>query len=158
MGQFSWLDCVTGEQIVDDERRDVFVLVPQEYGGGHILEKCYDGYGHFGGVDIYDLVVDWNTKYLAPVLEQKDSWNCDWLRDAYLEDFRRLAKGEPAREHVEKRVLGIALACYDNDNARLRYPIKITHDPEAVYEACGISKGDPNQGWRVWDDDDEEEY
>ena len=65
MGQFSWLDCKTKQQIIDDKRKDVFVLVPKEFGGGHIKETCYDGYGHFGGYDIFDLVADWNRKDLS---------------------------------------------------------------------------------------------
>ena len=28
---------------------DVYVLIPKEFGGGHLVEHCYDGYGHFGG-------------------------------------------------------------------------------------------------------------
>lgn len=37
MGQFSWLDCETKEQIIDNKRRNVYVLIPKEFGGGHIL-------------------------------------------------------------------------------------------------------------------------
>ena len=65
MGQFSWLDCVTGEQIIDNKRKSVYVLVPKEFGGGHIKEGVYDGYGHFGGHDIYELVADWNKEYIS---------------------------------------------------------------------------------------------
>lgn len=60
MGQFSWLDCKTQEQVLDDVCRDVYVLVPKEFGGGHIKETCYDGYGRFGGRDVYALVAQWN--------------------------------------------------------------------------------------------------
>ena len=63
MGQFSWLDCITGEQVVNNKRRDVYVLVPKEFQseyGVRIKETCYDGYGHFGGYDVFDLVADWN--------------------------------------------------------------------------------------------------
>ena len=65
MGQFSWLDCITEEQIVDDKHRNVYVLIPKEFGGGHIVEHCYDGYGHFGGEDIFDLVAYWNRDILS---------------------------------------------------------------------------------------------
>ena len=149
MGQFSWLDCKTGEQIVDDKYRDVYVLVPEEFGGGHILEKCYDGYGNFGGHDIYDLVVDWNRNYLDCV--DTDTWVCDWAKTLY-EDLEAVDSGE-----LEKRHVGITLACYDKDNVRLRYPIKITHDPRAVYEYCAPSKNDPDQGWEKDDYDDWDE-
>ena len=157
MGQFSWLDCISGEQVLDDVSRDVYLLIPKEFGGGHIKETCYDGYGHFGRHDIYDLVVDWNTPYLDEILKQKDDFRSGWV-SLYEEDFLRLSKGEEIRSGTEKRTLGIAIACYDEDNARLRYPIKITHDPKAVYEICGMSESDPNQGWPSYEDDDEEWY
>lgn len=146
MGQFSWLDCKTGEQVVDNKKRKVYVLVPQEFGGGHIEENCYDGYGRFGGHDIYDLIVDWNVNYLEQVYANEDTWMCSWIKTQGTKDnFERIKAGE---EPIgEKRVLGISLACYDEDNVRLRYPIKITHDPDAVYEYCAPSLSDPNQGW-----------
>lgn len=150
MGQFSWLDCETDEQVIDNKRADVYVLVPEEFGGGHIHEKCYDGYGRFGGHDIYDLVVEWNAKYLDVVFDNLDTWVCDWVRGNVREDLIRLSKGEDIREGTEKRTVGIALACYDEDNARLKYPIKITHNPNAVYEKCEPSLSDPNQGWKAW--------
>ena len=144
MGQFSWLDCKTGEQIYCDERSDVYVLIPLEFGGGHIKEEAYEGYGEFGRFDIYDLVVDWNIKYIEEIYKYSNSWVCGSF-DKYKEDFNRVKNGsEPIRE---KRILGIQLACYDEDNVRLRYPIKITHDKNAVYEYCSPSMSDPNQGW-----------
>ena len=117
MGQFSWLDCKTKEQVVDNKLRDVYVLVPKEFGGGHLLERRYNGYGIFGGRDIYALVAEWNRPELCIGNEDKD------------------------------REVGINIACYDKDNAKLKYPIKITHDANAVYEECGPSLSDPNQGW-----------
>lgn len=152
MGQFSWLDCRTQEQIVDDKERNVYVLIPKEFGGGRIEESCYDGYGHFGGYDIFDIVVDWNVSYVDEILAKKNEFHSGWV-SIYEEDFRRLAKGEKIRPETEKRVLGIAIACYDEDNARLRYPIKITHDPNAVYEECSFSLSDPNQGWEMSEDE-----
>lgn len=119
MGQFSWLDCITNEQIIDNKQRDVFVLVPAVFGGGHIHEWCYDGYGNFNGNDIYALVANWNCPELC---------NGDIDHD---------------------RTIGIDIACYDEDNAGLKYPIKITHDKDAIYEECNFSPADPNQGWEV---------
>lgn len=152
MGQFSWLDCKTGEQIVDDKRRNVYVLVPSEFRdkyGERILETRYDGYGDFGGYDIYDLVVDWNEKYLDEYRKDK-TFICDWLQsyDSVEEAFAKM----------EKRDIGISIACYDEDNAKLRYPIKITHDERAVYEWCPPSKSDPNQGWEEYEDEEWEDY
>ena len=38
----------------------VHLLIPKEFGGGHITEECYEGYGDFGGVDAYSLLARWN--------------------------------------------------------------------------------------------------
>ena len=129
MGQFSWLDCKTREQILDDVQRDVYMLVPKEFGGGHIEEHCYDGYGTFGGRDAYALVAKWNRPEQCIGDDGKD------------------------------RLVGIGIACYDMQNKALKYPIKITYDPDAIYEECDFSPSDPNQGWLIEEDDeyDEEE-
>lgn len=161
MGQFSWLDCITGEQVVDNRTRDVYVLVPKEFRdeyGIRIKETCYDGYGNFGGHDIYDLVADWNRKALS---ENPDTFlehrGCKVSGLSWYEAYADLnnSKAEVINHiqnemfHPEWRFIGIELACYDEDNASLPYPIKITHDPNAVYENCEPSNGDPNQGWEA---------
>ena len=148
MGQFSWLDCVTGEQILDDVHETSYLLVPKEFGGGAIAEECYDGYGNFGGHDVYELVAEWNRNFVPVLFGYADNnkWECDISDDdrAELEKFYR-------HEEIscEKRVLGIIMATYNKDNARLFYPIKVTYKMNAVYESCAPSKYDPNQGWLV---------
>ena len=153
MGQFSWLDCRSREQVLDNVPRDVYVLVPKQFGGGHIKETCYDGYGDFGGYDIYDIVADWNKSFIETILTSlRDVWRCP-ISKTDEQNLRAFSEGKTIA--CEKRWLGIILACYDEDNARLKYPIKITHDPNAVYEDCLPSESDPNQGWLMDDDDDE---
>lgn len=44
------------------------------------------------------------------------------------------------------REIGIDIGCYDRQNAALPYPLKVTHDENAIYEDCKPSKGDPKQG------------
>ena len=168
MGQFSWLDCVTGEQILDDYPRDVYVLVPQEFGGGHIVESYYEGYGDFGGHDIYDLVADWNKKTMTiGNLEgiEPSGWDYDGGEKYYLAavnrygekvnrfiDFKNGMSDKKMKEQYGdnyKRMIGIDIACYDKQNAALKYHIKITYDKNAIYENCEPSLSDPNQGWPV---------
>lgn len=149
MGQFSWLDCKTGEQVLYNVKRDVYLLVPKEFGGGHIKEDCYDGYGRFGGHDVYDLVVDWNIEMLDQY-RKDESFHCQWLQNC--DSVGEALKG------LGKRDVGISIACYDEDNARIKYPIKITHDENAVYEDCQPSLSDPNQGWPSYEDEEEEEW
>ena len=45
------------------------------------------------------------------------------------------------------RNIGIAIACYDEQNAKLKYPIKLAHAKSKAYEACGPSDSDPDQGF-----------
>ena len=183
MGQFSWLDCVTEEQILDDVVKDVYVLVPKEFGGGHIKETCYDGYGNFGGYDIYDLVADWNREYLSKhpefefehakkrleYVKKYQNAHPDYtekicVKVSDYEWYKDYADLDKTREEIAKnlrwgeyRTLGIDIACYDEDNAALPYPIKITYNKNAVYEHCSPSPSDPNQGWEVHEDEYEEE-
>ena len=189
MGQFSWLDCITGEQVIDDKIRNVYVLVPKEFGGGKIREKCYDGYGNFGGHDIYDLVVDWNRGSIPEEVlrvPKRSQWGNRPEDDDFYDNAIKSYQGilgavsllnngksddellAYVREHPDfcwdsqsqiwKREVGIAIACYDDQNAALKYPIKITHDPTAVYEQCGPSKGDPDQGWSTEYDTGEDPF
>ena len=181
MGQFSWLDCITEEQIVDDKTRDVYVLIPKEFGGGHIKETCYDGYGNFGGYDIYDLVAEWNREILSrnpnfilPHQVQKDfhGFSNDsgkvklsyWYKhysnlNLTKEEVVEKIKQDSNTNYFEWRDIGISIACYDEDNEALPFPIKITHDRYASYELCPPSKSDPNQGWEdeneEWEEEDE---
>ena len=173
MGQFSWLDCKTGGQILDDVSRKSYVLVPKEFGGGHIEEHCYDGYGNFDVYDIYDLVADWNKEYLSeelleePTLEQyggDEKYYKAALRRRQtsinrMEDFKAgMSEAYMSMNYGNdwRRMIGIDIACYDEQNARLKYPIKITHDANAVYEDCKPSLSDPNQGWLLEDDEEDD--
>ena len=165
MGQFSWLDCVSGKQIVDDKVKDVYVLIPKEFGGGHIVEHCYDGYGHFGRHDIFDLVADWNRKDLSEnsnfVLPYSNEQikNKDWYEFYADPNLTREEVVEKTKEKsnrfFEWRYIGIALSCYDEDNRALPYPIKITYDETAKYEWNAPSDSDPNQGWEYEEDEDD---
>ena len=169
MGQFSWLDCVDDQQILDNVARTSYVLVPKEFGGGHIAERCYDGYGHFGGYDIYDLVADWNKSFIDPYDFESEALHVpvqeDYAEERYYDSavtrydkaMQRLidfCSGKYSDSQMKqkygndfKRLIGIDIACYDEDNAQLQYPIKITYDANAVYEQCDASLSDPNQGW-----------
>ena len=190
MGCFSWKDCVTKEQIrIGFYGKYSYVLVPEEFGGGHIAECCYEGYGEFGGYDIYELVALWNRKYLKTSIHRapkKERYCGLWpfeerqLREegkseeeiAALDDEKREAHYQEALKRYERkkelfkrfitsdkddesiaeefgndlREIGIDIACENKDNKKLKYPIKITYDEDAVYENCSYSLSDPNQG------------
>ena len=68
MGQFSWIYSDTNKQVVDNKKADTYLLVPkpfQEKYGKAIYESCYDGYGNFGGYNVYDLIAEWNREFLS---------------------------------------------------------------------------------------------
>ena len=182
MGCFSWCDCKNKSKNIKMGEK-AYVLVPKEFSdrfGAVIAESCYDGYGHFGSYDMYELVAIWNEKYIsadnlrpAPKLEQygglwygereelkkqglsddkikaldeeKQRLNYERAMRGYETKIRRIddfKAGVSTEKMCEKygddwlRCLGIDIACYDEQNAALKYPIKITHDSTAVYEKC----------------------
>ena len=185
MGCFSWLDCDKREN-----RRPIrigekaYLLVPKKFQNdyGKVIETySYDGYGHFCGCDVYDLVAEWNREYLSedmlqPVPDVNKfgglwSYEKDKLRKKGVseEEVERLDREEQQKhwqnavdyrqyrleqmlafkdgEEIEDlRDIGIAIACYDEQNANLPYPIKISRNEKAVYEDCEPCLSDPDQG------------
>lgn len=87
----------------------------------------------FGGRDVYALVAQWN------VPDRCKDKNGDWLSDDDCRD------------------VGIELACYDDDNAALKYPIKLTEEA-MTYEEAEPSMSCPEQGYFYCDEEDEDEY
>lgn len=176
MGCFSWCTSDTRESIpcvldaYTGAPKTVYLLNPF---GEPYKESDYEGYGEFGGHDVYDLVVDWNRKYLtAENLHQPDrgNWALGAEGDAAfervmnryllkLQGIKELAAGasdEYMREKYGnvfgygdgsdwKRCLGIDIACYDEDHVKLRYPIKIVETP-CDYNEAKISPSCPFQG------------
>lgn len=55
-------------------------------------------------------------------------------------------KYNPIEDEEYLRKIGINIACYDEDNVKLKNPIKITSKPMS-YESVKASLREPNQGW-----------
>lgn len=137
---FSWVTSDTYKSISVGMNRykgcpkKVYLLNPF---GDPYVETDYDGYGHFGGHDVYALVAKWNKPELC---KGEDG---EWLPEDKIRD------------------IGIDLACYDENHVQLRYPIKITERPDS-YEYAGISPNCPYQGCLydhyeiVYDENDDE--
>ena len=159
MGQFSWIYSDTNKQLIDNRKADTYLLVPkafQEEYGKAIYESCYDGYGRFGRYDVYDLIPEWNKEMIPEIIRRiKDgNWKCSTSEN----DITNLQAYYDGKEiDCELRWLGIVMACYDEDNAALEYPIKIT-TREMEYEDVEPSLSDPNQGWESDDDEEDEEW
>jgi len=151
MGQWSYIYSDTNRAMLDDVYHDSYLLVPPEFKGkygDYIHEGCYDGYGHFGRYDVYELIAEWNRPFIPKIVNMIKSgeWhNCNADTDELMDYYY----GRPITH--ELRILGISIACYDDDNARLKYPIKIVEDSTLKYENVNPTKSDPNQGWGSWD-------
>lgn len=162
MGFFSW-------KFADVEGRlkvggSAYIALPDN---SYLKFFRYDGYGNFDSYAIFDLVVDWNKDYLRRnlwgLLSNKIPHVCDMdyfdksLFEKYIElDFDDDAMTDYMGRHPKykgtymvyewKRELGIFIACYDEDNAALDYPIKITKTDKYTYAELPASKSDPTQG------------
>jgi hypothetical protein len=153
MGQFSWIYSNTNKQLIDDKRADTYLLVPKAFQfkyGKAIYEDCYEGYGEFGGYDVYDLIAEWNKEMIPEIIRRikNGTWRCV-TREKDIENLNNYYEGKEI--DCELRWLGIIMACYDEDNFALEYPIKIT-TKEMAYENVSASKADPDQGWEIDED------
>ena len=159
MGQFSWIYSDTNKQLIDNRKADTYLLVPkpfQEKYGKAIYESCYDGYGRFGRYDVYDLIPEWNKEMIPEIIRRikDENWKCSTSEND-ITNLQNYYEDKPIT--CELRWLGIVMACYDEDNFALEYPIKIT-TKEMEYENTRPSESDPNQGWESYDDEEEEDW
>ncbi|MCQ2081646.1 MAG: hypothetical protein MJZ11_08300 [Lachnospiraceae bacterium] len=157
MGCFSWMYADINENMKMNKSKDSYLLVPPEFHkkyGKFIKETCYDGYGRMGSYDVYELVLEWNRKYINvdELTDNNQSFMimiksyCKGLSDKKMTALSRKIGFGYGNPDDWKRLLGIGIACYDNQNAALKYPIKIC-SKYIDYDCCGISKGDPDQGF-----------
>jgi len=167
MGMFSWLYADTDRQMIDGKNHNSYLLIPsefvEEFGSHHIKETCYEGYGIMGAYDVYDLVAYWNKDFIYnnPDFVSKAvgrigdaNWYEVFCRACPYNDFSSFKKFFE-QYGTELRIVGIDIACYDEDNERIDNPIKIVESDNLIYQQAYPSKSDPNQGWEYDDDEDE---
>lgn len=157
MGFFSWNTADTNESIPnkhsDRDVKPVYLLQPN--GKPAIKEACYDGYGRFGGVDVYAWLAEANFGD-ATLVNAAISADCGhYFSDSaniYLcgmhisaEEFRRVmpdcTKSIVTFEHYESPLpngktpnLCIAEGLWSREQIALKYPLKFSFNPDAVYE------------------------
>lgn len=142
--------------------------------GPHYKEDGYDGCGEFGGFNAYELVAEWNrpflsadnlrkpersryaddkegSKYYRRAME-KYKLQCEGIKayasgvsDEFMQEIYGEVFAGKGNKADWKRCLGIAISCYEEQQVKLRYPIKIVEQP-CEYEAAGISPMCPYQG------------
>lgn len=154
MGQFSWKFCDKKGRLKCGGAG--VLLCPN---GKHIAESCYGGYGVFGTTDAYEAVARWNREFLAKHPEFVLPSHCTrisnkrWYKyyadlTLSLEEAVEMAADKEELPFFELRNIGIDIACYDEDNSSLMYPIKIASKmPKMPYEEFPASDADPDQGW-----------
>lgn len=167
MGLFSWMFADLDNKENLRIHMEAHVPCPD---GSVIYTNRYDGYGHFGGFDIYELVADWNREFLSEnpgyvIPSRKAAIQTRKSTILKISDFSwyplyadlSISKGEigdrllkeTGKDWFEYRQIGIEIACYDEDNEALPYPIKICRYPGNNYNNVPASKGDPEQGYPV---------
>ena len=148
MGMFSWYRADNTTRQTNLVQGDTFkILIPQEFGGGFIKGK-YGGYGDCitkEGIeyDVYELLAFWNE------MDLKGRFNMDLRFDGE----RPLVPSHSGYTQ-HNRSYGIDVGCYDAQQARLKYPLKlVSASYKGTYEDCGdFSRMDGDQGfWRKYD-------
>lgn len=123
MGCFSWKAADTGRAIEIENNRTIYMLGPN---GERFVEPAgeYDGYGRFGGKDIYEFIAELN--------------GCD---GSYPDEIR--SKGIDlvfSKDHSGR--FGF--------NPDVKYPV-LVEDGNLTYGECvakfGYPENDPNQGF-----------
>ena len=180
MGCFSWMFADKGNKVALRMGDMGYLICPD--GTVHATSGGYDGYGCFGdcdSVDVYDAVADWNREvlskqpdYIVPqhgrawdektrsYYERKPkklsefSW-WPYYSDLHMtpEAIRKVMRETTGDKYWEYRYIGIDISCYNDQNAKLPYPIKIASVPDVSYSELPPSNGDPNQGFRDDEDD-----
>lgn len=170
MGFFSWLTADTKESVIVNSRRRAYLLQPN--GQKPIIAKRYDGFGSFGDTDAFSWCAKANIApdiiktmtdseiYGAGVALSMGNYYEDVNTKEKFAIFHGPYRGlEP---HIDKRIdnYETPLSQYDNQTPNqlirqgifvarkyaCKFPIKISYNPNAVYEDLPASEDCPNQG------------
>ena len=105
MGFYSWRTCDTQRSISNNKSTrgtfPVYLITPDNE---KILETSYNGYGIFGGQDVYALLARWNVPEKCTGIDEED------------------------------RLIGIDIGCESEDMLKLKYPLKFAEEPNYQYD------------------------
>lgn len=177
MGCFSWMFANTGNKKPLRIGSTGYLICPDNtvyktegsYDG-------YGRFGPKDSHDVYDEVANWNREILAKqpdyevpqhgrfwdeetksYIERKSKklsefpwWpfysDLSLTPEQITQKMRDMTNG--GRSFWEYRWIGIDLSVYDDQNAKLPYPIKISSAKNVKYDELPPSNGDPDQGFR----------
>lgn len=154
MGSFTWLRA--DKNISKNKQANICygekikVLVPNEFGGGCIKGEYLD-YGLVeeadgNQYDLYELVAIWNSSELRNKLAELGYQNVN---------LKAVGEEGTIDSKISNiiRSYGITIACYDADQAKIKFPLKLIDEKtKTTYENCEyFSIGDPKQGFEEWD-------
>jgi hypothetical protein len=138
MGSFSWNRADNLTRIENVACGNPFkCLIPKEFGGGYVRDR-YQDYGYLGTrtdgkpkYDMYELLAFWNR--------------AEGIR--YDGEFPNMKEIDQYTDH--NRILGIDIACYDEQMAALKYPLKLVSASfKGTYEdLTNFSTIDRDQGF-----------
>lgn len=121
MGFFSWKTSDTNKSICNVySNRDTFPVYVLAPNGDKIKEDGYEGYGVFGGNDIYALVAKWNMP------EKCKDEHGDWLSD----------------EEIRSNGLDLYFS-----GDPVKYGIKIVENKNLNYDDVNVSESCEYQGY-----------
>lgn len=142
------------------------------------IKGLYNGYGCIDGVDVYNVIVFYNIlassdKDFEKVLKINKRKDKEFCKSEDLKELRRIYQEAYKNDKVlnysalitqfiynhefvnnypdEIRDFGISIGCYDDQNAFLPVPIKMTYDNNLTYENAEFSMSDPEQGFFFYD-------
>lgn len=153
MGLFSFHTADTNRVIEVAGRGSSFpvaFLIPKEFGGGKIVERHYDGYGHFGYEEAFELLAEWNLDYLSEDLLKvpvKEEYSREWFYTAAVERRNKLClclqelktngasfmKKKYGKEWKRDLIINFYFELQERQE-RLKYPLKIVENLNLSYE------------------------
>ena len=154
MGSFTWLRA--DKNISENGQANICygerikILVPNKFGGGYIEGEYLDyglvEEGDGNQYDLYELVAIWNSKEIRNKLTEFGYQNTN---------LKAVGEEGTIDSKITNiiRSYGIKIACYDEDHAKIKFPLKLVDErTKTTYEDCEyFSIGDPKQGFEEWD-------
>lgn len=178
MGFFSWKTSDTGESIASSHSnrptKPVYLLQPN--GKAPICELDYEGYGVFGGVNVYEWLaeVNFGNKSLVNVAISADCGkyyvddNAVYLCAVHLSEaeFRQVVKTDKKVVVFETYAALLPNGMTPNQcieaglwreaQIPLTYPLKFSFDPNARYEDLPAAESCEYQGFFYPDEDEDD--